>query len=679
MKKLILLAIIIFTLTIDTTAQNVTWDEFAERFFPDGEDGEDSGQGLYDDLLEMHQNPININLADRSDLLRLPFINEEQADSILSLIQRSGGMYSLGELYFVKNLNHNQIVFMPLFFYCKRIYNPDKHQDNSHNTLYYDENEKKLKTELSSTLGIPLYKREGFKKHDPEVLNKNPNKQYLGNNLSTTLRYRSSINNRLFWGLTAQKDEGEPFASKDNALYDSYSFYLSGKGHNAIKQWIVGDYKAHFGLGLTIGSSAPDAMNVLSAYNPHGQGFTAHTSTDETLFLRGGALSATFGKINIHTYASWRQLDATLSKDSISTIITNGYHRTPLEMSKRNNIDALQAGVAASLNLSQWSVSLQATHTHYDTPYITPTALYRKYYFHGKDFGNYSIYYNYRHNQLKLWGETATSLQGGIATQHRLLYSTSYKMKIVALHRFYSTHYLSTSTQSYKSGSRVQNEHGLLLGLNTYLRPELHLYIYGDYAHYPFTTYSSRQASNAFTTSMQLEYTCSNNCSILLRYKFRQRPQDNKQHTSDHKQQHSVKAQARYVIGIFTMTTAADLTLLSQPDKDNSSGWMLSHKATCKPSKTMRLNIAAAWFHTDSYSEALRFYEPSLIYSTGSATCYYHGVRSSLSAVKKTGPLELALKYCVTHYTNRSSVGTDLRAYNGSTLQDIVVQGIVKF
>lgn len=680
MQRVVLLLVIVIAQYTFSIAQNATWDDFVDTYFQDYSEETEEGVSLYDELLEMHRNPININTADRTDLLRMPFLNEAQADSILSYINRSHGMYSLGELQFVRNLYHKEIEFMPLFFFCQRGTLPrhttkgTKHYTNADN----DPNGK-LHTEISTTLDIPLYKREGFKKHSQEVLDKNPNKQYLGNNLATTLRYRSSYDNQLFWGLTAQKDEGEPFCSKDNALYDSYSFYLAAKQSGVVRQWILGDYRTHFGLGLTIGSSTPDAMNIITAYNPRQQGFTQHTSTDEAFFQRGGAIKLQVNKLTISAFASWRKLDATLSKDSISTILTNGYHRTHLEMSKRGNIQALQGGASVVADLAPFTLGVQITHTHYDTPFRTPTALYRKYYFRGQDFGNYSLYYSYTHKAFKLWGETATSQQGGVATQHRLQYAPSYKVKLVALHRYYTTHYLSTSAQSYKSGSRIQNEHGLLLGISIQPNQYWRLSAYGDYARYPFAIYQTTHTSSALTASSQIEYSPSNNVDILLRYKFRQRPLDNKQKLLDNKQQHSFKLQARYAVGPLSMTTAADLTLLSQPDKQNSSGWMVSHKATAKPSASTRLNLAMALFHTDSYAEALYFYEPSLLYYSYSPSCYYHGQRLSLSALKTIGILKIALKYGLTHYTNRSTLGSGLRAYNGSTLQNITIQAIVKF
>ncbi len=680
LSRLIIIAIFCLFVALPSHSQGVDWEDFATEYFADSEEtGEDSeNYSLYEELLEMHRSPLNINLATRADLLKMPFLNEAQADSILSLRNHYGTLLSMGDLHFVKNLYHKERSYMQLFFYCAPI--PQPHKQTAANTaaakrrpFYYNqEADSGLKNTVSMTLGVPLYKREGFKSHTTAELEKNPNKQYLGNNLSNTLRYQASLDNRIYWGLTAQKDEGEPFASGRNALYDSYGFYLAGRSRGVVQQWVVGDYRAHFGMGLTIGASAGDAMNIISSYRPRQIGFARHTSTDEARFMRGAAISLKVGSIGIHAFASWRQLDATLQGDSISTILTNGYHRTPLEMSKRHNIKALQGGLSLQWSAGPFAIGANATHTHYNTPYRRPTSLYRKYYFTGQDFGNYSLNYSWQHNALKLWGESATSMQGGLATIHRLQYTPSYKLNLALLHRYYSKRYLTPTAQSYKTGSRIQNEHGLMLGANWQTTDYWRLAAYADYARFPFATYYTNKSAYALTTLLQAEYSPNQNTALLLRYKCRIRPN----YSDPHATIHTLKLQARYPLGPLSLTTTADLAA-NRPAK--TCGWMLAQKATYILSNTTRFGLALAQFHTDTYADALRLYEPTLLYSTTFPTLYYHGQRLALTAVHTIGPLSLALKYSLTHYTNRQSIGTGLRSYNGSTLQDISVQLVARF
>lgn len=685
MVKKYAIAFLLCFISLVVFGQEDDWAEFAEEYIEELTTEEDGTTGLYEELMEMHRHPLDINRAQKADLMRMPFLTEEQADSILSLVSKSHGLLSMGELMFVKNLYHKERKYLALFFFCssengpyRKKHAPDSLKNRPRNSVFAEES-KGLRTDLSVTMGVPLYKREGFKSHTQEELQRNPNCQYLGNNVSTTLRYRSSLNNRILWGLTAQKDEGEPFAAHGNGLYDSYSAFVMGKGEGPVKKWIVGDFTAHFGLGLTIGSSGADPMSVLATTRPRQAGFTAHTATDEALFLRGGAIDIIFGKINVKAFGSWRKLDATLKGDSISTIITDGYHRTPLEMNKRHNISALQGGVSVGADLGILQLGVNAALTHYDTPYCRPTSLYRKYYFQGNNFGNYSLTYSTQQGALKFWGETAISQQGGLAALHRLQFAPHHKIIVNLLHRYYSKHYLATSAQSYRTGSRIQNEHGVMLGISLEPIRQWVVKSYLDVAHFPFAVYASQNPKNTVSAMLQMEYTPYNTTTWLLRYMLRSRPDDNNVGQPDSRVQHTLKAQWRYSGKVWKLTSTADFTLLSQPDKEKTSGWMLSQKASVAVTKATRLSMAGAVFHTDSYAEALRLYEPILLYSGGYPACYYHGGRLSASVQHTIGPLSMAVKYALTHYTNRDSIGSGLRQYNGSTLQDILIQVALRF
>lgn len=684
MVKKCAIAFLLCFISLAVCGQEDEWAEFAEEYIEELTTEEDGVTGLYEELVEMHRHPLDINRAQKADLLRMPFLTEEQADSILSLVQKSHGLLSMGELMFVKNLYHRERKYLSLFFFCSSDSGPYHKQCSDsvkvrNNAAKYIEEKKGLRTDLSVTFDVPLYKREGFKPHTREELERNPNCQYLGNNVATTLRYRASLNNRLLWGLTAQKDEGEPFAARGNTLFDSYSVFVMGKSEGAVKKWILGDYTAHFGLGLTIGSSGTDPLGVMATMRPRQEGFTAHTAIDEAQFMRGGAIDLALGKVNIKAFGSWRKMDATLMNDSISTILTDGYHRTPLEMSKRHNITALQGGLAMGANIGPLYVGINAVHTHYNTPYRTPTALYRKYYFQGSDFGNYSVTYSVQQGALKAWGETATSEQGGVAALHRVQYAPHYRFIVNVLHRYYSKHYLDTSAQSYRTGSRIQNEHGVMVGVSWEPVKLWMLKGYVDVAHFPFAVYASQNPKNGVSAMLQTEYTPYNTTTWLLRYKFRSRPDDNNEGVPDSRVQHTIKGQWRYAGKVWNLTSTADAVFLSQPDKGKSSGWMLSQKVSVAVIKSTRLSMAVAVFNTDSYSEALRLYEPILLYSSGYPVCYYHGSRLSASIQHNVGPLSMAVKYALTHYTNRDSIGSGLRQFNGSTLQNILIQVALRF
>lgn len=73
----------------------MTWDEFVQTYY-EGENGEEDEYLLEEQrerLQVLMQHPMQINRLSRSDLLQLPFIDETQADSILSYREKRHGFY----------------------------------------------------------------------------------------------------------------------------------------------------------------------------------------------------------------------------------------------------------------------------------------------------------------------------------------------------------------------------------------------------------------------------------------------------------------------------------------------------------------------------------------------------------------------------------------------------------
>lgn len=720
------------------------WAQFADEYL-EGDDAEDI-LGEQEELLEMHRNPLNLNAATRADLLKMPFLTRAQADSIYNKVRKMHGMLSMGELAFVSNLGRRERTYMMLFFYCgtyaaepRSFSNASAHKHKKGNKgdtgaggAWRDAPPSGISTDLSLTVGGPVEKREGFRSHKKSELAANPNLQYLGNRLKVALRYRGEWANTLRWGITSAKSEGEPMLEGKNPFLDSYSLFLTGRrSARGVKRWVVGDYKMQMALGLVVGASSPDANSLSLSYRPRQEGLTPHSSTSEALFLRGGAIEIGMGRWTGRAFISYRDLDATIKNDSVTTIITNGYHRTHSEMSKRHNLAAMQGGAQVGYDFGKLRLSLQSAYTHYSKAYIRPTALYRRHYYRGSTFFNYSLAYSGRVGPLSAQGELAMDKAGAFSVQDRWQYAPSHRLKLNLVHRYYSARYLSPQGQSFRSASLLQNEHGILLGAAWRPQDEWLLRLWADFSHHAAPLYRCSHPSNRLSAYAQLTYNPYRHTEYYLRYKLKVRGQDDSVKHLGRRVQHSMKAQARYLTGPITMTSAADLTFLSEPNQSWHKGWMLSQRAamviplssarkvshsadtpssiagtpsspasassptTATPTSsstdaptsssslfmkenkrrtTVQINAAAALFRTDAYAEALRLYEPGLLYAFSMPSCYYHGLRLALSSVLALGPFSLGAKYSITHYTNRSTIGTGLRLYRGSTLQDLTVQ-----
>lgn len=368
-------------------AQHYSWEEFVEKISVDEyEDGEDLSP-LLEELAALHEHPFNLNTATKEDLEQLPFLDGEEIEEILAYVYRYGPMQSLGELMLIEELDYQTRQFLTLFVYVE---NPVEEKEKLRlKTLL-----KEGRHEVTIRLDVPLYKRDGYKIPEDEVLLKNPNKVYLGNSLYHNIRYTYQYRNRLFWGFTAEKDAGEPFGSYGNKAYDAYSFHFLLKDCGKLKALALGDYRLGFGEGLVVNSDFSLGKSTLFNMGDTRPAIKKFSSTSETSFFRGIAAAFRFGRVDMSAFYSYLPTDATLRKDgTISSLKTDGLHRTLLELSKKHNVTEQSAGTDVTWNTGYFSLGATVFYQHFSRSFSKGTELYRQYYPDGKDFLNAGLHY----------------------------------------------------------------------------------------------------------------------------------------------------------------------------------------------------------------------------------------------------------------------------------------------
>lgn len=94
-------------------------------------------------------------------------------------------------------------------------------------------------------MDVPLYKRKGYEKN------------YLGPAVYNSVKYGFHYREKVYAGIVAEKDSGEPFGALHNKQgYDYYSFYLLLHDIGILKTGIVGNYRLNFGQGLVLGQGS---------------------------------------------------------------------------------------------------------------------------------------------------------------------------------------------------------------------------------------------------------------------------------------------------------------------------------------------------------------------------------------------------------------------------------------
>ena len=193
-----------------------------------------SWEDYEEDLEEWAQHPINLNVATREEMERLPFLTPSQVEDIQAYVYRYGGMKSITELTLIPSISWYQRQLMEYFFYVDA---DQKKTDfpSIRNIIKYG------KHEAMGMLKVPFYDRKG------------DTNGYLGYKYKHWLRYQFKYGDYVKLGVVGSQDAGEPFgAGKNNLGYDFYSFYLQVKKLGRWKNITLGRYRLHEGLGLIL-------------------------------------------------------------------------------------------------------------------------------------------------------------------------------------------------------------------------------------------------------------------------------------------------------------------------------------------------------------------------------------------------------------------------------------------
>lgn len=664
--QFVIVCIISFCSVNTVLAQHYSWEEFVEKLSIDENTDNDYLTPLIEDLSEIHNHPFNINTVTKSELEQLPFLSPSDIEAVLSYVYRHGPMQSLGELMLIDKLDYQTRQYLTLFIYIGP-------QEKEKKKLKIKELFKYGHHELSIRLDVPLYKRDGFKMPSEEELLKNPNKVYLGNNLYHNIRYGYKYKNNLYFGVTAEKDSGEPFGSYGNKGYDAYSFHFLLKDVGVLKTLALGDYRLKFGEGLVVNTDYYFGKSTMLSLTPEQNTIKKFSSTSETSFFRGAAATIRLGHFDVSAFYSYLPVDATLRKDStISSIKTDGLHRTFLETSKKHNTVEQSAGGNVTWHTRHFSLGVTALYQHFSRSFSTGSEMYRKYYPSGTDFFNISTSYSTRYEKFYFSGETAYSnIHDGWATMNKAVYRFNHNYSLVALQRLYTYQYVGLRANAFSEGGTVKNESGFYLGVEASPLSELKLYAYVDYFYFPWVKFATPHTSDGIEGSLQADYIFSKKFNLSGHYQIKKKERYGEPYLYN-----KLKLQLQYFpLRSLELRLSARYTTVKDETNQRVNGCMAGSIFKWREKKD-RVNLALSYVYFDSkdYKAPMSFYEPSLLYSYSFMTMYGRGHLAALQCeCNITKWLMLMMKCSLTAYTDRNEIGSGLQRIAGRYKNDLSV------
>lgn len=674
-------------------AARLDWDAFVERYSELSASelsDEATDQELMYDLYELHCNPLNLNDLDEEQLRRLPFLDETAILSVLSYVKKYRPLLSTGELMYMHGLDYPTRCLLQLF--CRAGEMP-KPKSSLAQLLSHPRQEITLRADH------PFYTKVGFSSYSASYLQAHPNAVYRGDPSYLSLRYTVNFSNRLEAGLIMEKDAGERGV-------DYWGAYALLHGIGRLHTVAVGNFRAQFGFGLVMNTSFGfGKLMSLNSLDRMDRGFRRHSSVTESNYLRGVAATVQLSSgVQLSAFASAVDADGTIRADStgVSSLKTDGMHRTALERSKKGNVQKLDFGGNIGWQMSRLRLSLTAVYTHLDRPlrpaYNTKSTRYRRYNAAGSEYGNYSVSYRYVGHRWTIGGETALGQGGGVATL-AMAQGEMGGTKLTLIGRHYQARYVTLNGHSFSENSNPQNESGIYLGATHSFSKRLQLEGFVDVMHFPWLKYQVSDPSWGIDALMQATYRKGTH-SLTLRWRTKTKQRDVKiksdgatelhwNTTHSLRLSHTLDLHNGFALRTQLLGAAANRTDLGTKwgyGVGEQVGWSrgmrrpLLAAAARRLEHRLRVSFSLTYFHTDDYASRLYTYEPSLLYSYGMRTFYGEGIRGLLVAqLPLLSGLDFIAKAATIRYFDRETIGTGLEQTLRNHREDVQLQVRLRF
>ena len=635
------------------------WKEYVEDLADESLD-EARLETLYADLSYLSEHPMDLNEVTRDQLSRLPFLSDRQIEQILRYRKRVERFVSLYELKGIEDMDFQTIQLVLPFVYVGEK-SVDKIPFTVKNLLKYGSNELLFRYDQC------FQQKKGYGSYPDSVLQKYPNRKYLGEPFYASIRYSYNFEDRLQMGFVGEKDAGEPFWSEMHKGFDYYSFHFLLKEHGVLKTLAIGDYKVSFGQGLVISNDfSPSRSALVSQAERRNNGFRRHYSTNEQDFFRGVATTLTWKDWDASLFYSYRKLDGAVDKDTFPTVKTDGLHRLSRDWEKRKKVGMQTLGGNVRFARSDVHIGLTALHYSFGGLTLYPQEKpYNRFAFRGKSNFNIGVDYMLKNRWGKLYGETAISGNGAMATLNALRLAPVSYLSLLILYRYYDRRYQAFFGNAFAQNSSVQNEQGVYLGFQWTPFGYWKISAYADFYRFPWLKYQVDYPSVGREYMAQLDYAWNASCSTYLRYKCKEKDEDGKQQR--------LRWQASYVLAsAWYLRTSAD-GIFSDYGGDNQMGYSLSQSIGWKPSTIpFRFDTYVAWFSTDGYASRISSYEKNILYAFYMPSFYGKGFRFALSFHWDiTRYLSLSAKLGHTYYKDRDKIGTDTEEIAGNQKTDL--------
>lgn len=647
---------------------------------------------LTDDLTDHTLNPMDLNNASMKEIEQIPFLSADESFRLQEYILNYGEIFSLYELQAISGFDSALIRRIEPYI----IIRPKSEFPalTPRNLFRYGKHDLLLR--FSRTFPDAA----GFIAGDSEKLAR-PGYFYPGDAAKYSFRYNYNWFGKVRAGIAGEKDPGEEFfAGNQSGGMDHYSAYVALQNTGVLQTLVVGNFRAGFGQGLTFGqglsmNSSPSSGKI-SAFT---EGIRPSTGLNEINYLRGIAVSVKTGAWSLSGFCSYHPRDATVTMgDSnrdifyFSSFSQSGYHRTNLEVSKRNTIRELVTGgnIRFSRALSQVAgirIGVTGVYYRFSGMMTKSNEPYKLFSMEGNQNLVTGMDYFFRYRNIYLKGEISRSKNGGIAWISGISFIPATKLQADIVVRSYDAGYQNIFGSSFGQYSGNSNENGCYLNLTATPFSKLVISGFTDFYKSPWLRY--RTDLPVFGKEWGVLVNWTPNRQINFRFRMVEKT-TRTNWNADGNRKMAFLADSRTthyqflmdwnITDFSTFTTRIDLSSFNIASNSDRPGICFTENFTWQhPGILNSIICRFTLFDIPSYNCRIYIFEPEVLFGYSVPAYQGYGIRSiTVLKIKLYRNISFWIRGGYSWYGDRNSMGTGLDMIKGNQQVDFTSQVVLK-
>ncbi len=587
-------------------------------------------------IYERLENPIDLNECSVYELKQLPFINRQQAQSIVNYRKEKGYYRSVYELQAIKGLDRQSIRWLLPFVHVTTDATPSFTEVQHQWRLY----------------------AQRFLEQESDYINGH----FVGNPYKSYLTY-SAQSKSMLGGITIEKDAGEQWL-------DFYSMYATIKGKN--NRLILGDYQLSLGQGLLCyqGFSFSKSAQVLSTFK-QANVLRPHTSSREYQYQRGAAYEHRLKHWQLSIFLSSNKQDANVLDSTliVTSVQETGLHRTASELEDKRQLKHRLVGAQLALEKQHFKSSIYSLVQQYDKRLILGSDTLDQLWGIAWD---YSITYKNAH----FFGEYAYQNKS-MAFLTALNAQLAPNLSFSALYRNYASDYHAKLSNAFAEQSNTRNERGLYTALSLEITDHWNLSFYADVFYFPEASFYSQSPLRGNDYFLQLIHRVRKKWQWSARLKYELKNQNLNDDVGlseiDIRKQLNGFVQTKYIMSHFNFKSRVNWNR-----QDEEMGYLLAQEMSYRPfEKPWSITARFVVFDTPSFASRIYAYEPDVMYSFSVPFHYGEGRRTAVVAKYKFNNVTLNVKLAQTQYFDRTPVKGGRVQGNKSTEVKLVLKWVL--